>query len=189
MRSDVGDFSAFARLCVLGIILAIGRVRIGSVGVDRDIRLPTPALAPLIDDLLIGGANFESETVIAYELGYRAQLGSRFSTSISTFYNDYDDIRSTSPSPPPALFGLPLVYQNNLEGETYGVELSASYRLFDWWRLHGGYDFLSEDIHVKSGKTDFNNALNETADPEHKFSIRSSMDLPRISPNITVGVP
>ncbi len=82
--------------------------------VDRDIRLPTPALAPLIDDLLIGGANFESETVIAYELGYRAQVGSRLSGSISTFYNDYDDIRSTSPSPPPAPFDLPHIYQNNL---------------------------------------------------------------------------
>lgn len=146
--------------------------------VDRDIRLPTPAFSPIVDNLLIGGTGFESETVIAYELGYRAQIGSRFSAAISTFYNDYDDVRSTSPSPPPALFGLPLFYENNLEGETYGVELSADYRLFDWWRFHGGYNFLNEDIRVKSGRTDFNNALNETADPQHKFSIRSSMDLP-----------
>jgi iron complex outermembrane receptor protein len=45
--------------------------------------------------------------------------------------------------------------------------------------LHGGYNLLKEDIHVKSGRRDFNNALNETADPEHQFSIRSSMDLPQ----------
>jgi iron complex outermembrane receptor protein len=146
--------------------------------IDRDSALPTPAFAPIIDNLLIGGKNFQSETVIAYELGYRAQIGPKFSGSISAFYNTYDNIRSTSPSPPPALFGLPLIYKNNLEGDTYGFELSLNYQLLDWWRLHAGYDLLEENIHVKPGKTDFNNALNETADPEHHFNIRSSMDLP-----------
>jgi iron complex outermembrane receptor protein len=32
---------------------------------------------------------------------------------------------------------------------------------------------------VKPGKTDFNNGFNETADPKHQFSLRSSMDLPQ----------
>jgi len=146
--------------------------------IDRDSALPTPAFSPVVNDLLIGGKDFRSETVIAYELGYRAQLGPKFSGSISAFYNTYDNIRSTSPSPPPATFGLPLIYKNNLEGETYGFELSLNYQLLDWWRLHAGYDFIQENIHVKPGKTDFNNALNETADPENHFSIRSSMDLP-----------
>lgn len=146
--------------------------------IDRDIRLPTPGASPLVDNILIGGDDFESETVIAYELGYRAQLGQKVSGSISTFYNDYDDIRSTGYSPPPAFGGFPLVYENNLQGETYGFELSLSYQLLDWWRLHLGYSFLKENIRVKSGKTDFNNALNETADPQNQISLRSSMDLP-----------
>ena len=148
--------------------------------VDRDIRLPTPGAAPVVHDLLIGGANFESETVIAYELGYRAQLGPKVSGSISTFYNEYDDVRSTSLSPPDPVFGLPfpLFYENNLEGETYGIELSANYQAFDWWRIRGGYSLLQEDIHIRSGAMDFNQALNETADPQNQFSLRSAMDLP-----------
>jgi iron complex outermembrane receptor protein len=146
--------------------------------VDRDIRLPTPAFSPVADNLLIGGDDFESETVIAYELGYRVQLGSKFFGSISTFYNEYDDVRSTSASPPPAAFGLPLFYENNLEGHTYGLELSANYQLLDWWRLRAGYTHLRENLRVKSGEFDFNNALNETADPKHQFSVRSSMNLP-----------
>jgi iron complex outermembrane receptor protein len=40
-------------------------------------------------------------------------------------------------------------------------------------RLH----FLGEDIHVKAGRSDFNNALNETADPPHQFALRSSMNV------------
>jgi iron complex outermembrane receptor protein len=145
--------------------------------VDRDLRLPTPALAPIIKNLLIGGANFRSETVIAHELGYRAQLGSKVSGSISAFHNVYDNVRSTSLSLPPALIGLPLFYENNLAGQTHGIELSVNYQALKWWRLHGGYNLLKEDIQVKRGHKDFNNALNETADPEHQFALRSSMDL------------
>ncbi len=147
--------------------------------VDRDIRLPTPAFSPIIDNILIGGANFKSETLIAYELGYRAQLGSKVSGSIAAFYNHYNHVRSTSLSPPPATLGFPLFYENNLKGETYGFELSITCQVVDWWRLRSGYNLLREDIRVKTGKTDFNNALNETADPPHRFSLRSSMGLPQ----------
>jgi len=156
---------------------AISRAIRAPSRVDRDIRLPTPAFAPIVKNLLIGGAGFKSETVIAYELGYRAQLGSKVSGSISSFYNVYNNVRSTSLSPPPAIFGLPLFYENNLEGQTHGIELSANYQMLEWWRVHGGYNLFKEDLHVKQGQRDFNNALNETADPEHQFSIRSSMNL------------
>ena len=139
--------------------------------VDRDIREPNSATP-----VLAGASSFDSETVIAYELGYRAQLTRKFSTSISTFYNDYDDVRSLSFTPGTI---VPLFFANNLEGQTYGVEPSADYQVFDWWRLHAGYDLLKEHIHVKPGKTDINNGLNETADPQQQFSIRSSMDLPQ----------
>jgi len=145
--------------------------------VDRDERLPTPALAPAITNLLIGGANFASETVIAYETGYRAQLSSKVSGSLSLFYNDYADVRSTSMSSGKP-FGLPLFFENNLEGETHGFELSANYQALEWWRLHGAYNLLNEHLHVKPGQRDVNNALNETADPQHQASLRSSMNLP-----------
>lgn len=146
--------------------------------VDRDSRLPIPFF-PVIDNLLIGGPTFESETVIAYELGHRAQISDRWSSSISLFYNDYGDVRSTSLSPPDPILGLPfpLFYANNLEGHSYGVELSTYFQLLPWWRLQGGYTYLRTDLRVKPGMFDFNNALNETADPKHQFSLRSIMDL------------
>ncbi len=67
---------------------------------------------------------------------------------------------------------------NNLEGDTYGFELSSTYQVLDGWQLHAGYNLLKEDIHVKRGQVDFSNGLNETADPQQQFSLRSSMDLP-----------
>jgi iron complex outermembrane receptor protein len=130
---------------------------------------------------LKGNPDFVAETLIAYEMGYRAQLTSRLSGSISAFYNDYDHLRSTSATPTTAtyVFPYPIVFDNALEGETHGFELAVTYQLLEWWRLHGGYDFLKEDLHVQPGEVDATNATNETADPEQQVSLRSSMDLPR----------
>jgi iron complex outermembrane receptor protein len=103
--------------------------------------------------------------------------------------NDYRDLRSTSTSPPDPVFGLPFpfFFENNLEGRTYGVELDATIHLNDWWRVRGSYSLLKEDIRIKPGRMDFNNGLNETADPEHQFGVRSSMDLP-FNMELDVGV-
>jgi iron complex outermembrane receptor protein len=119
--------------------------------------------------------------VIAYELGYRTQLNSKMYASIATFYNRYDHLRSTSLSPANPVTGLPfpLFFENNLRGQTYGLEVDATYQVLDWWRVRGGYSGIAERIRVKAGRSDFNNALNETADPPHQFSVRSSMNGPR----------
>lgn len=160
---------------------AISRAIRAPARVDRDERLGTPALSPFADNLLVGGANFESESVLAYEIGSRAQVGGTMSISASAYFNQYDDLRSTSLSPPDPVLHLPfpLFFENNLEGHTYGVEFSVRNQVMAWWQLHTGYTFLGEDIHVKPGRSDFNGALNETADPAHQFSLRSSMNVSR----------
>ncbi|HWA88047.1 MAG TPA: TonB-dependent receptor [Opitutus sp.] len=147
--------------------------------VDRDLIEPTGFPAPFPQNILIGSADFDSETEIAYELGYRWQFPVGVTGSLSVFYNDYDHLRSITPGPPgiPSL-GFPLVLHNNLEGESHGAELSVTWPVLDWWRMQGAYDLLEEHLHVKPGQVDFTNAQNETADPENQVSLRSSMDLP-----------
>ncbi len=145
--------------------------------IDRDISQPAP------DQLIVilrGDGDFASEELIAYELGYRAQLGPRAGLALSTFYNDYDELRSTSISPPDPIFGLPFpfFFENNLEGEAYGAELSATLQPLESWRLRAAWRGLEQDIRVKSGAFDFNNALNETNDAEQQVTLRSSLDLP-----------
>ncbi len=140
--------------------------------IDHDLSEGTPPYFVLLK----GGSDFESETVVAYELGYRAQLGPKVSTSISAYYNEYNDVRSTSYTP---VTVLPFFFANNLEGDTLtGLKFTADYQAAHWWRLHAGYDLLLENIGVKPGQPDINDALNETSDPKHQFSVRSSMDLP-----------
>jgi iron complex outermembrane receptor protein len=140
--------------------------------IDRDIfQAPPPSLT-----LLRGSANFDSEKLTAYELGYRAKLGARLAAALSLFYNEYDDVRSTSITPATI---VPFFFANNLEGETHGLELGADYGVTGWWHLHASFNLLRQHLRVKAGQADLNSARNETADPEHQLTLRSSMDLPR----------
>jgi len=157
---------------------AISRAARTPSRIDHDLREPSrPALFPGLPPLFLleGGSDFGNEYVTAYELGYRGGLSSQLTGSISTFYNVYDDVRSTSITP---LTVVPLYFANNLEGHTYGVELSGTYQVLENWSLHAGYDLLEENLHVKPGQFDLSDAMNETADPKHQASIRSSMNLP-----------
>jgi iron complex outermembrane receptor protein len=138
--------------------------------IDRD--LSQPATFPVI---LAGSSDFESETLIAYELGYRFDVSSKFTASISAFYNQYDDLRSLSFTPATV---IPFFFANDLQGETHGLEVSATYQATAWWSLRAGMDVLKERLHVKPGKADINHALNETADPEQQLSVYSAFDLP-----------
>jgi len=153
---------------------------------DHDLQVPTglinaPPPYQFPTEYLTGNGHFDAETMVAYEFGYRAELGSRLSASISTFYNDYNNLRGTTATATTALypFPLPIVFQNNLEGETHGFELSGTYQLLDWWRLHAGYNLLLEHLRVKPGEVDTTDATSETADPKGQFALRSSMELPR----------
>ncbi|MEO8173685.1 MAG: TonB-dependent receptor [Sediminibacterium sp.] len=139
---------------------------------DRDFYLfLTPAL-PFIS----GTDSFKSESMFAYELGWRMQPLNNLSISLSTFYNEYDDLRSVEPGPLP--FRIPVTFGNGVKGKTYGVELSAAQQVTSWWNLRGGYTFLNKELKVKAGSKDLNGGSAESNDPRHQFVIQSSMDLP-----------
>jgi iron complex outermembrane recepter protein len=140
--------------------------------VDRDESVPAPQYILV---LLEGSPGFDSESVVAHELGYRVQLGASLAFSATAFQNNYYHLRSTGITPATL---VPFVFENNLEGDTHGLELAADWRVTEGWRLRAGYDPLWEDIHVKPGAFDLNDAHNETADPSERWSLRSSLDLP-----------
>ena len=138
---------------------------------DRDFVLSLAPGIPIIDQ-----SDLQSEEVLATELGWRAQLEAKLTASISTFYNDYDNIRTAEPGPPP--FGIPITFGNGVRGHTYGAELAAVYQATGRWRLRGGYTFLKKDLSLKPGSNDANGATAESDDPEHQFLVQSMTDLP-----------
>jgi len=124
---------------------------------------------------LQGGPGFDSEKLFAYELGYRVQATPRLSLSAAAFYHDYDDLRSVEQVNPPA--ALPVFIGNGLEGESYGVELTADYHVTDSWRLQAGYTRLLIDLRPQPGSTATGGSA-ESHDAGHQFLLRSSLDLP-----------
>jgi iron complex outermembrane recepter protein len=141
--------------------------------IDRDFAI---YLTPTLPPYLKGDSSFISETVIAYELGWRIEPLKNLSVSLATFYNVYDDIRSAEPGPPP--LHIPITIGNDVRGNTYGFELSATYQLTNWWNLRGGYTFLRKDLSVKPGTVDLNGATAESDDPESQVLIQSNINLP-----------
>lgn len=147
--------------------------------VSRSVRTPSridteflvPGQAPF---LLVGNKDFDSEELIAYEVGYRADLTKNLSFSVSAFYNDYDKLRSIETLPSGVL-----MIGNNLQGNTYGAEIWGNYRINDWWRLSAGYNYLRKDLELASGSTDVTSLDALKTDPRYQFSLRSSMNLPR----------
>jgi len=125
--------------------------------------------------IVLAGRDFRSETLIAYELGYRAQPSARASVSISAFYNVYDHLRSFELTQG----GLPIVFANEMEGETYGVEAWGAYQVTDWWRLTGGFNWLHKDLRYQPGSSKIVGVDIAGDDPDHQASLRSMMDLGR----------
>src|SRR5262249_16615468 len=114
--------------------------------VSRAVRTPSRFDRDLINPgVLAGGPDFDSEDLVAYEVGYRTQPTISSSLSISVFYNVYDDLRTVEASTP-AIF--PLVVRNNMKGETFGIEAWGSYALAEWWRINAGLSTLHKDLRL-----------------------------------------
>ncbi|HEU6448158.1 MAG TPA: TonB-dependent receptor [Verrucomicrobiae bacterium] len=128
-----------------------------------------------------GNSTLESEELIAYEAGYRVQPLEKLSFDISVFYNDYDHIRSadlSSPLVPP----LRLKLGNNLYGNSWGGEVSATWRVTDWWRLIPSYTLQEVNLHARMDHLAYSDEagvkLIEGSSPQNQFLLRSALDLP-----------
>lgn len=159
---------------------------------DQDIQYRFRAMpyAPLDLRLEIdGNKNFKSETVIAYELGYRTEITPNFSIDSAIFLNQYDSLRVlrtgavyTEPvGGIPANLVQPSILTNNMHGHTYGAEISATWKALDWWRLQASYSYLCSIMYLDNGSDDqlsqINRANAAAGSPRHQGSLRSGLDL------------
>jgi len=144
---------------------------------------PTPLPAVVA---VFGSHQFNSEDLLAYELGYRVQATSNVSLDIATFYNNYSNLRTAEPgapfvegSPAPTDIVIPFVAGNKMSGGTYGVELFADWKVIPKWRLVGSYSYLQMDIHKNRDSQDPTPDNPNGSSPRHQWYLRSSIDLPK----------
>ncbi len=108
-------------------------------------------------------------------MGYRLQAGA-LSLSLATFYSRYHGLRSLEQDSAPA--PTPLVIANGQDGESYGAELAATYRVSDRWRLRAGYTELRVHIWPNPGSTDTSRGSAESHTPDRQLFVQSSVDMP-----------
>jgi iron complex outermembrane receptor protein len=131
-----------------------------------------------------GNEDFESEELIAYELGYRYVPEERLSLDLALFYNDYDKLRTAQLGAPflevgtPPYVVVPLYVDNQMKGHTYGAELALEFRPWQWWRLKGAYTYLKMDLQNYATSTDPSSEAAEGEVPRHQVSLLSYLDLP-----------
>jgi iron complex outermembrane receptor protein len=150
--------------------------------ISRAVRMPTrfdsdlqfTGTAPIV--VLRGDPGFQSETVLAREVGYRQRFGSTVSLDVAAFHNTYDNLRTEEPTLP---FGVPVVLANNMSARTSGIEVTAEYQPAPAVQLHAGYTWLTEQFTLAPGSHDITGGTNEANDPGHQIWARSFVNLPR----------
>jgi iron complex outermembrane receptor protein len=148
----------------------------------RAVRSPTPLDTDVIERadgvnaFLVGDPDFDPEAVNAFELGYRAQPHASISWSLSTFYDDYEHLRTIEPAPGGF---LPLRWGNLMEGSTYGYELWANWQVTKWWRLSPGFRSLHKRLRFSEGASQLLGVEQAGNDPSSRATLKSSMDFGR----------
>lgn len=132
--------------------------------IERDLTLPG----------FLVGADFQSETATAYELGYRANPTPKLSFSISAFYNAYEDLRTVSLDP---VVIFPLRLTNFGKGRTYGVEAWGGYDFTPTWRVSAGLSTLRKDLAAPASAFDISSLVSMGDDPDYQLLVRSQSRL------------
>ena len=136
--------------------------------------------------VISGNPDQASEELTSFELGYRF-LGSETATlDVAAYYNEYDDLRSIEPNFATTgtiqngiVLAPALMFDNRINGDTFGVELTSTIRVTDWWRVVANYSFIEMDIEPRSSSFDTASAAAyEGSTPDHIASLRSSWDMP-----------
>ncbi len=127
--------------------------------VSRAVRTPTPieedltstlATAASVRAAFVPNPDFKSERLTAYEAGYRNQVTPSLSVDIAAFYNNYDQLATTSFLSPsivsngvdPLHFLLPVQFRNDMTGKSHGIELAASWTINPDLKIAGNYSYL-----------------------------------------------
>jgi iron complex outermembrane receptor protein len=182
-KFERNDFTGLEVQPAARVRVSIGPRQMAWGAVSRAVRLPTrfDTDLELLDPptgavTLTGRDDFDSESVIAYEGGYRVRPHARLAFDVSVYANRYDDLRSVEPPTRP---GEPAVLGNLQNASTAGVELIAVLQPHDRWRVRTTYSWLQSEFSVDPGSRDTTDGANEANDPSHLFSIRSFIDLPQ----------
>ena len=161
------------------MLLPEGQTLWGSVAraVRRPTRFDEDIRASLPNGLLVaqGNPDFESERLVAAEVGYRLQPLTYLSLDATVFHHSFDRLRSQeAPATGPP---VPITVGNTLNGTSTGVEVAVIAQPAAWTRIQFGYVGQDVSITRDPDSRDVGGGITEANDPEHQLSLRGSVDV------------
>lgn len=131
-----------------------------------------------------GSDAFQSEELVATELGYRVGYGQNLSFDLALFHHDYDQLQTqelgtaTPVGDPVEYVILPATLANNMQGRATGGTLVANWQVADAWRLQLQYAYLDLELETEPGSTDTGATSIAGNSPAHQLAVHSSLELP-----------
>ncbi len=135
-----------------------------------DVDTYVPAAPPF---LLEGGQDVGSEVAEVAELGYRGQPTPRISWSATAFHTNYDHLRTTEVDPTETY----LLFANEMEGKTSGIEMWGSYQALPQWRLSAGYTTMDVRLSLKPHSSDIEGLDTAGRNPSNTWQLRSAFTI------------
>jgi iron complex outermembrane receptor protein len=160
--------------------------------ISRAVRVPTRLERDVAIDLsdnpasnpvarLLGNDDFESEELVAYELGARWQARADLFLDLAAFHQRYEGLVSLELGAPfvdprDGRVVIPIVDRNLTDGQSEGIEALATYVATPHWRLTASYAYV--DLELDPHGQDLNRGrFYEGATPRHQLGLRSALDL------------
>ncbi|MDA1266018.1 MAG: TonB-dependent receptor, partial [Planctomycetota bacterium] len=138
-----------------------------------------PGFNTLIE--LVGSDAFESEELIAYELGYRTRPTENSSLDIAAFVHTYDNLSTwefgTATFMGGGIIHQPVFFANLSEGVGYGAEIAGQVNVSKDWSLHASYSLLLMDLDTDASSTGIDPESAEDEAPRNQLHLRAYHDL------------
>jgi iron complex outermembrane receptor protein len=161
---------------------------------EKDVSLLTGVVPPGTDAnpgplpvaiVISSSPGLDFEKLWAAEAGCRFRPAERLFVDAALFHNWYDRLRSSIRSAPvpmpaetPPYILTEMLLENDLEGRSYGAEVTADWQAHDRERLRLSYSWLAMDLRTTSGRPDSGSlAAQERNAPRHQALLRSSTDV------------
>ena len=126
-----------------------------------------------------GNLHLNSEELLAYELGYRFEIGPAVAVDVTAFHNHYDRIILQTLQMPQFVFVPPYgpgylrietLNENTGVVETYGAELAAQWNVAAYWHVSASYSWLHQRDSIENPYL--------SGSPPQQAQVRSTVVLP-----------
>jgi iron complex outermembrane receptor protein len=162
-------------------------------GIHIDFRPSAPsATSPAVFVSAFGNPAMQNERFVSTEAGYRIDIASRVAIDVAGFIGRYQGLLTSEPSAPNVAFvgGRPVirvstVFDNLLDAETRGGEITARATLSDAWQVDGTFSAFHLTPHLNAASRDPLSASFDSSAPAFEWRGHSAVSLgPRVQADV-----